>query len=201
MIFYSELSFRCPKCNKPYAKRNWIVICIFIFLSLWINKKFFDPSTYWCYWLEIIYFSIVYIIDHEHRMIPFPISIVGIALGSCLGYLIHGWRETAIGFIVGFGFVLVIFLLGYIFSKWIVKNINSPALGFGDVAIAGIAGLFLGFPLILISIFLLILVASLISIFWIIILIMKKQYQPFSKTLPMGGILSIITVILLLVRN
>ncbi len=90
------------------------------------------------------------------------------------------------------------YLLGEVFVKVLSKSrgeeINEVALGFGDVNLAGIIGLLLGWPGVIGGIFLTILMGGIVSGLFLVLQMFRKKYQAF-QALPYGPFL-VISVLL-----
>jgi leader peptidase (prepilin peptidase)/N-methyltransferase len=146
------------------------------------------------------YFILVAVIDIEHRLIIGQISLVGVILGAAVGILLHAPWITLLGGIAGAGIMFVLYQMGRLFSMWVSRKREEPvaeeALGFGDVYIAGIIGLILGWPGITAGLFLAILVGGLISGLSLVIMLLLKKYQPFMA-LPYAPFLLLAATVLL----
>jgi len=149
-------------------------------------------------WLFI--FGLVVVIDLEHRLILHVVSIAGAILGMIFGSINHGVLNTIIGGAAGFGIMLVFYLLGNLFIKFLSRRrgieIDEVALGFGDVNLAGVIGLLLGWPGVVAGIFVAIILGGIVSGFFLIVQILRKKYQA-NQALPYGPFL-VSSVILLL---
>ncbi len=85
-----------------------------------------------------------------------PVSLVGLVVCLCVGLLMRTWQETLLGVAVGFGSMFLLYILGILFSRWRNKRLGNvqdgeEALGSGDVTLAILLGLLLGWPLILVQ--------------------------------------------------
>jgi leader peptidase (prepilin peptidase)/N-methyltransferase len=140
----------------------------------------------------LIYFAVVTIIDLEHRLILHPTSIAGGLLGLFLGSRLHGLGPTLLGGLVGFVCMLALYILGGIFARFIMRlrgrPIDEEALGFGDVILAGILGLLLGWPGILLGLYLGILAGGIASLVYILSMAFTRRYRPFTA-IPYGPFL------------
>ena len=117
----------------------------------------------------------VVVIDLEHRLILHPVSIAGAVLAAIFGVWKHGWVETLIGGAAGFGMMWLLYLFGELFAKWMARRrgglANEVALGFGDVNLAGVLGLLLGWPGIVLGLFLTILLGGVVSLLYILLFV------------------------------
>jgi prepilin signal peptidase PulO-like enzyme (type II secretory pathway) len=141
---------KCPYCDHKRTFRSWIVEILTILAALWLWTQ---PNLVLGFWLSIlvvIYFGTVVIIDLEHHLIMHPVSLVGSILGLIIGIQLHGVINTLLGGLAGFGAMLGLYLFGVLFARYVVRRnqagFNDEALGFGDVILGGILGLFLGWP-------------------------------------------------------
>lgn len=188
----------CRKCNQRRSLRTWIVLAFMIALSLyiWTNppKSGFLLGT-----ILLTYFSVVFVIDFEHRLILHPTSIFGAIFGLGLGWMNHGLVVTLIGGLVGFGIMYALYYLGVLFSKFRARKMQSAgqeaddeeALGGGDVILGGVLGLLLGWPLIWFSLLLGVFVAGLFGVLLIIIMLVRQKYkeQALMMFMPYGPFL------------
>lgn len=175
---------KCPYCSKRRSHRTWLVELLSILITLWLWRQ---PNLVFGFWLSlalVTYFGVVVIIDLEHRLIMHPVSVVGIALGLLVGIPKNGILDTALGGLAGFGAMLLLYLFGVVFARYVVKrsevSFEDEALGFGDVILGGVLGLILGWPVILVGLFLAILLAGAISLIYLIIAVLTRKYQSFT---------------------
>ena len=155
----------------------------FVGLLLWGYTVFGGTLSFLV--VSIFAFIIVLhsLIDFKTFILPDRITFPGIFLGIVLPPLTlgHGWIETIVGFLLGYGFFWCI-SVGY------EKFRGQPGLGFGDVKLLGMLGAWCGalqLPLIL-------LMASLSGLVMIILrgfFTDKKgnQPMPFGPFLCAGG--------------
>ena len=137
------------------------------------------------------YLVVVLVIDLEHRLILYPVSIVGAVLGLGIGIFLRGKQSTAYGIIstllggaAGFGIMLVFYFIGELFVKRMSKkrslSADEVALGFGDVNLSGILGLLLGWRAIFACLFFAILGGGLVSLIIILGMLIAKKYKAFT---------------------
>lgn len=128
---------------------------------------------------------VIFFTDLTHEIIPFAVVIVGVLLS--LVYL--GFSDVSVLFyhlltaFITMGFFLSIFLLT-----------KKRGIGFGDVVYGFYMGLLLGFPRIIVGLYLAFLTGAIVSI--ILVLLKKKKLRgdsiPFGPFLVIGTVLSII---------
>lgn len=174
----------CPECGRRVLLRRFVVLflCTLGTVYFWIN-----PSTrlgFAAGWVTAAYFLLVFIIDVEYRLVLHPTSIAGAAVGLGVGTWLHGFWTTLLGGLAGFGIMLALYYLGELFARWMARRrgqeLDEVALGFGDVNLSGILGLFLGWPGIIAGLVLAILLGGLFSILYLGYHLIKRSYQPFT---------------------
>ena len=140
--------------------------------------------------LVLTYFGVVVVIDLEHRLILHPVSLVGALLGLIVGTIAHGLTATLLGGLAGLVIMGFLYFVGTLFAKYRAKKLgrddDEEALGFGDVILAGVLGLMLGWPFIWFGLLLGILAGGLISIIVITYLLITKKYQTMSFFIAYG---------------
>ena len=174
----------CATCGRPRGRRAYLTYAILTAATifLWI-----DPSSWLGFWLAyllLIFLAVVFVIDVEHRLILHPVSIVGAVLGLAIGSFLHGWSVSLLGGAVGFGSMLALYYLGEVFARYMAKRRGLPsdevALGFGDVNLAGIVGLLLGYPLVIFGLLFAILVGGAFSLVLVIVMLIRRRYEAFT---------------------
>jgi leader peptidase (prepilin peptidase)/N-methyltransferase len=168
--------------------------------------RYFPPPVlgngYEVFWLA--YFALVVVIDLEYHLILHPVSLVGAVLGFLSGTITHGFLNTLIGGAAGFGIMLIFYLLGELFIRFLSKRrgeeIQEVALGFGDVNLAGVIGTILGWPGIVGEIFLAVLLGGIISGIFLVFQLIRREYQAF-QALPYGPFLVISLFVLLYISD
>jgi len=182
----------CRDCGARASNRTWAVFLIMpvLFLLTW----YFPPPTMGFYggitWLA--YFGLVAVIDLEHRLILHPISLAGGLMALIFGGFYHGLLDTVLGGAAGFGGMLMLYYFGGLFTRQLSRlrgeEIDEVALGFGDVNLAGIIGLLLGWPGVAAGLILGILIGGLGSGLYLIVKAATRSYRAF-QALPYGPFL------------
>lgn len=174
----------CPACHRKRSLRAFLVPLCYLAgtLYLWLNPpgRLGFPLAY----LVAVFLGVVLVIDVEHRLILHPVSLAGAGLALVTGMSVHGLVPTLIGGAVGFGSMLAFYFLGEVFSRYMSKRrgqaIEEVALGFGDVNLSGITGLFLGWPVILAGLLFTIFAGGLASLLVIAVMLARRRYQAFT---------------------
>jgi len=147
--------------------------------------------------LVLVYFGIITVIDLEHRLILHPTSLAGALLGLIVGTSIHsradgfllGAGKSILGGLFGFGVMFALYLLGMLVARYRARKMRAEgktpddeeALGGGDMYLAGVLGLMLGWPFIWEALVLGVLLGGLISFLFILVLLVRRRY--FSEAL------------------
>lgn len=165
------LLHRCRACGKPRRLRAWIVHLLFAALSVY--NWFAPPSRFGIAlgWVLLLYFTTVFVIDLEHRLILHPTSLFGACLGLGVGFLKWGLWPTLAGGLGGFVIVFLFYLFGVLFTKMRARRMQAAGLqaddedafGAGDVILAANLGFMLGWPIILFGLLFGVLLAGAIS--------------------------------------
>jgi prepilin signal peptidase PulO-like enzyme (type II secretory pathway) len=183
---------RCENCNQRQSWRILIVELIYVVGTVWLWLLPPQNLNFILGFILLIYFGIVVLIDLEHRLIMHPISIVGAVLGLGIGTWLHGIVLTLLGGAAGFGIMLALYGLGYLFASGLARlrgeSINEEALGFGDVNLTGVLGLILGWPGVLVGLVLAILIGGLISGIYMIGMLITRRFRAFTA-IPYGPFL------------
>jgi len=195
---------RCPKCGRGRSLRTYATLVLAEALSLFI---WFSPPHTLGYALGLVvltYLLLVTVIDLEHRLILRPLSLAGLILAALAGIYVRGWQSTLIGGMAGFGIMFVFYLFGRLFTRWRLRrlgkvNDNEEALGSGDVTLATILGLLLGWPLIWFGLLLGILFSGAIGLIIILVLLLTRRYktQALNVFIPYGPFFILSTFLLI----
>jgi leader peptidase (prepilin peptidase)/N-methyltransferase len=145
--------------------------------------------------LVLVYFAIITIIDLEHRLILHPTSLFGAILGFIVGTSIHsrindneiliGMGLSLLGGLFGFGVMFLLYQLGTFVSRIRSRRMQAAgqvddeeeALGGGDVYLAGVLGLMLGWDFIVSALAWGIIFGGLVSLLFLVILIVRRRYS------------------------
>ncbi len=195
---------KCPVCSHSRNLRVWIVEGFYIISSVLIRQNPPEGLGYLMGMIVLAYFGVVVLIDLEYRLIMHPVSLAGAVLGLVVGILRVGWLKALIGGVAGFGIMWLLYMLGVLIIKMIDRArgrpVNDVALGFGDVNLSGVLGLMLGWPLILVSLVVSVLIGGVVSLIYIVIKLITGKYHAFMA-LPYGPFLVLGAVILIYFRD
>ena len=186
---------RCTNCQQRRPIRTWVVEAVSIGMALWLwnSPEVQQRLGVVLGGIVLTYFAVIFIIDYEHRLILHTTSLFGMALGFFVGIKLNGWLNTLLGGAVGYGIMFGLFYLGFLFTKWMARvkgrAIDEVALGFGDVNLTGELGLMLGWPNVVIALFLSVLSAGLVGGGLLLAKIFSRKYRSFMLAMPYGPFL------------
>ncbi len=200
---------KCQGCGQPRGMRSWLVQILALAASMYLWLYPPKGLGYGLGVILLIYLAVVLLIDLEHRLILHPVSLFGALLGLGVGVLVHGVRQTFTGGLAGLGIMLIFYLFGLLFTRLRARRMqragqaadDEEALGAGDVFLAGILGLMLGWPLIWFGLLLGILASGLVSLMIVIGLLATKKYQVMSIFIPFGPYFILSTFFLIYLPN
>ncbi|MCX6764269.1 MAG: prepilin peptidase [Candidatus Nealsonbacteria bacterium] len=185
ILSFMALRGKCRYCKKkiswqyPLVELGTAFLFILLFQHFGLGSNFLGFVFYSAIFCFLI---VVFVYDLKHFLIPDKIIYPAIALALIYNFfnlnnLLFNFLPSALG---GFVFFLIIFLISQ--GKW---------LGFGDVKLVFLLGLFLGFPNILLALFLSFTIGAIIGI-GLIVLKRKnlKSEVPFAPFLVLGSLIA-----------
>ncbi len=188
IISFVMLKGRCRNCDKKIRLQYPAVELLTALLTIAVVWKF-DFTILTIFYLSLVYILItISFIDLEHMIIPdslvFAAALLGL-MALIFNILPIGWMESAYGALLyGGGLALA----GYA-GKLIYK---METMGWGDVKLALVMGLCLGWKMSMISLLLAFLVAALFVVVGLAVgRLSRKQLIPFGPFLAMGAIMTL----------
>lgn len=165
--------------------RTWLTTVLSIVISVVVFTLPTKEMSVYVLVFMLAYFGLVAVIDIEHRVVMHPVSIAGFLALGAIGVTRHGAVDTLLGGLAGFGAMLAVYLLGEWLGKLMARLRKEPweetALGFGDVNLAGVIGLLMGWPGVVAALFVGMLAAALYSAGYLIVTMLQRKYQPFAS--------------------
>lgn len=188
LLSYLILRGKCRNCKNSISIRYPLVemltgvLTVGIVLSTGINLLS----------LKYLIFSyiliIVAVIDLDHLIIPNGVTLFGVV--SALAFLLAGesgllWTEAMLGAVLVGGFLYI--------SGWLGKLLfKKESMGFGDVKLGIMIGLFIGWEWGIVALFISFFLASLVGVPGLISRrIQFGQRIPFGPFLSLGSILTL----------
>ena len=127
---------------------------------------------------------VLFVIDLQHRILPNMITVPGIGVGLVAALVFEpGWQAALLGVLIGGGGLLVIAEVYY-------RVRHAEGLGMGDVKMLAMIGAFLGWQLMLVTLFLASLLGSVVGIGMIALGLGDSKYA-----LPLGSFLALAAVV------
>lgn len=185
----------CRNCGNRRSLRTWLVqiltVAAFAYIWLFPSKALGIPLGM----LVLIYFGIIVVIDLEHRLILHPTSLAGAILGVVVGTYINsrinqnglliGLEKSLLGGVVGFGVMFLIYQLGALVARYRARRMlaagqaadDEEALGGGDVYLAGVLGLMLGWDFIPIGLAWGVIFGGMVSLILVLALLVTRRYR------------------------
>lgn len=186
LVSYLLLRGKCSGCQKQISIRypfvELVTGCLFLYLFIKYNLglEFFFYVFFFC--------SLIVIsgIDFSYQIIPDILSIPGIFIGLVFQIMKGNFVLGLIGAVFGGGLILLIRVIG----GWTYKK---EVMGLGDVYLSAMIGAFVGFPLIITSIFIGAFVGAVLGVIYIIATHQSRESPiPFGPFLAIGGVIVII---------
>lgn len=187
LLSFLVLRGRCRDCQAPIAWRYPIVE---LGTALLFAVAYVRVGLQWELALALVFLSalmVITIIDLEHQLIPDRVTLPVIVAGF-LGSAATGrpaWLESLLGILVGGGIIYAI-----IQGSRLVFGVEG--MGGGDITLAAMLGAFLGWKLLLLSLFLAVLVGAAVAL--ALLATGRKGGKdpiPFGPFLALGGAVSL----------
>lgn len=197
-VSFVMLGGKCRNCYSPILIQYPLVelltggLFVFVFLLLGIRNQgsgIVDLINLGYYLFIVSALLVVFFIDLRHGIIPDKIIFPSILISAIYLFLIHNPALPAgrplfmvhlLSAFGSFGFFLLLYLIT-----------RGRGMGFGDVKLSFLMGLFLGFPKIVIALYIAFLTGAAVSL--ILVLWGKKKF--FGGTVPFGPFLVLGTII------
>ena len=174
---------RCRACSMPISWRYPIVEGVTALLFGAAGAAF-GPTLYGGVAAALLAMLVaITVIDLEHQIIPDVITLPGIVAGVLVNLATGwvGWLESVLGAVLGGAIFMVIALAG---SWWA----GQQAMGGGDMKLAAMLGAFLGWKVLLLTIFLSAVGGGILSAILMTVGVRgRKDPIPFGPFLAAGG--------------
>ncbi len=190
LLSYIFLGGKCRKCKAKISPRYVAVELVNALLWLACALLFAENNLVYAI-LSALLASLlicVFFIDLKHLIIfdRFHIFILVLGIVAIFFDEYTVWYDHLIGLVSGTVVMLLVYFLGYLLYK-------KEAMGFGDVKLTAVIGLFLGWQKLILS---LLIATVLASIILLIIKVVKKKDRdteyPFAPFIAVGVIISLL---------
>jgi leader peptidase (prepilin peptidase)/N-methyltransferase len=195
---------RCPGCREAMPARTPVVEAVtgILFAALYLKY-----GLSWTLAILLVYSTvliILFVTDLEHFILPnivtYPALLLAglVALAVTLTHYSLPWSLffAGNGFIAVFNNFILCALAGGVCGAlllFLVVVLSKGGMGLGDVVLAGLLGLMVGFPLVFVALFLGILAGGIVAAALLISRRKKRREMiPFGPFLCLGGIVTLL---------
>lgn len=188
---------RCGHCGARIPLRHLLteLAAALLFAFLW--QRYAPSPRLFFETLYTAILALLFIIDLEHRLILHLTTLPAIALAIAGSFLLgrerYSWRLALLGGGIGFLLVWGMYLFGRLFVRLVERlrgqKIDEVAFGFGDVTLMTLIGVIVGFPGVIFSLLLGVLLGGVGgAVFWLIKAVVRRDYSLFTA-IPYGPFL------------
>jgi len=174
---------RCRNCGVAISLRYPLVeLLTALLLSLVWYLQRGSPALH-AYMVFSSLLIVISFIDFDHFIIPDQLLVAGLGVWLIMQLLIPfvSWTDAMAGGALGFAVMLVIYVL------------SRGGLGFGDVKLVGLIGLYLGTSLTLLTLFLAFVMGAVVGLALLLLkLKQRKSALPFGPFLALGAYLAML---------
>ena len=177
------LARHCRHCGAPRPWRALVVELTMAGLFAYAWSRFGPSPRLWLVSLHTVVFALIFVIDLEHRLVLNRVVLGGTVL-ALAGSLLWGrppLAQALLGGLSGFAIFLLIALA------------KPGGMGMGDVKLAGLIGLVIGFPGVLVALFIGIMVGGVGAL--ALLLSRRAQrgsYLPYAPFLVTGALVALL---------
>lgn len=183
------ISFKCKNCGQPVSLRTLLVLIFSIAAALLFWLFPYQNLSFWWMLPVMIFLGVILVIDIEYRVVLIQTSIFGLVLMFLIGlvnqgFTLPGLLITLAGGAAGLIILLALYYFGAFFSKTLSKargqQIDEIAFGFGDVYAGTFLGLMMGWPNIIGTLILAVLLSGAFSLLYVLVLLILRRYKAYS---------------------
>ena len=157
VVGYLMLKGRCRACGNPISPRYPVVelLTLGVFVAAYLMYPMPLMAQRIVFGCAMI---VLFFVDLEHQRLPNEITLPGIVVGfACSFFMPPGWVSSLIGLAAGGG---SLWLIG---ELWFLIR-HEEGMGFGDVKMLAMIGAFLGWQLMLATMFVSTILGSIIGL-------------------------------------
>ncbi|MFH0925817.1 MAG: prepilin peptidase [bacterium] len=181
IISYLFLLGRCRWCGERISLRYPLIELITAIAFLGLYLKFGLSIQLFPYLILFSGLITVSMIDLEYQIIPDRISLPGIVIGLLTSLILPiTFFESILGVLIGGGiFIIVIYL-------------SKGGMGGGDIKLNAMIGAFLGWKMVLLTVFIGVFLGSIVGIVLLLLKIKgRKDPIPFGPFLSLGAVIAV----------
>ncbi len=189
---------KCKHCGEKISLRYPLIELLTAVVFVALLHKYGISVPFFAFAFLMIILIVVFFIDIDHKIIPNGLVIVGLAGGillfvyNCLSPMpeIYGdnkWWTPLAGLLPGSGFLLLVAILGSLLYK------TDDAMGMGDVKLMAPIGMFFGWKLCLVALFVSVVLGGVVSLMLMVFRIKKrKDTVAFGPFIVIGALVTIL---------
>lgn len=184
LLSYIILRGRCRACGASFSVQYPFVEALTGGFAALIYHLYGPSPEFIVYFVFTAALIVITFIDLEHQIIPDVISLPGIPIGFAASFFIAapGWANSAIGIVLGGGFLFIVSAGYYLIAK-------RAGMGGGDIKLLAMIGAFLGWKGVVVTILLGSFVGAVIGGALMVIAGKKSKYAiPFGPFLASGAL-------------
>jgi leader peptidase (prepilin peptidase)/N-methyltransferase len=192
VLSFPFLRGRCGCCGVASGYRRLVVEVVsgLLFALIWWHYGW--STTLGLLWFYGALFLAIAVIDLEHHLVlnkaVYPAAVIALVLSffwTPLGLPAIFWPgATILSALLGSGLGLAVLSLPNLFSR--------EGMGWGDVKLAGLIGLAVGFPLVGVALFIAIIIGGLVALSILMLRRKRHQFIPFAPFLVTGAFVALI---------
>lgn len=188
LLSYIIQGGKCRGCKQKISIQYPLVESLALVMFVISYIRFGLSIEMILFTLLLLVFIVIFAIDIKHYIIPNSLNITVLVLGALVLFFPHSSinGQMSINFIdrlIGFGVSFAIFLIFFVLEKLLKKEL----IGGGDIKFFFGIGLFMGWQLLLLGLFISALIGVVVAIFKKII----KSEKFLNKVIPFGPYLTI----------
>lgn len=194
---------KCPACESSLKLRSVVVEIVSPLMILYLYQRFDLTLKFGLLTILLECFLLIVVIDLEHRLILY-VTIIPTAVIAIVYSLFgagYDLSKILIGGAVGFGAVYVIYFFGWVFGAVTARirgeELTEIPFGGGDVNLAGVIGLAVGWSGILLALFIAVMSGGVSAAIYLIVSLIRRRYNLFTP-IPYGPFFILGAVIMLL---
>jgi leader peptidase (prepilin peptidase) / N-methyltransferase len=176
---------RCERCGAVRRRRHAVAELI---LGLCLAGEWVWAAGQWAAFVPAavltFIFALIVIIDVEHRLVLWRVVLSSAVVIAVMQSLTRGPVKTLLGGAAGYGMVLGMFLLGQLFSAGLARLRGQPldevAFGGGDVNLAALVGLAVGWPAILLALMVTVFSGGVFALAYLVVQVVRRRYNPYT---------------------
>ncbi len=162
-----------------------------------------DEPNVWAWFVYLAALILITVIDVEHRLILFavvvPTALFALLVAAVSPQAGHTFRDYALGGVVGFGVFFALYLGGEVYAR--ARKLNVVAFGFGDVMLAALSGVILGWQAFIFAAFIAVFAGAVGALVYVLGSLAVNRRSHWLKPLPYGPYIVFGTLIMLLARD